>query len=76
MTESQPENAADPNSTKYSARRVELSLVLEFDADQYRGGDGEVNEELMRREALDYAAEAARDGGFDVEISLLDEVNE
>lgn len=66
----------DRADSEYNGRRVELSLVLEFEEEQYRGADGEVNEDLMRREALDYAAEAARDGAFDVEISLIDEANE
>ncbi|EMA54372.1 hypothetical protein [Halococcus salifodinae] len=58
---------------EHGRRRIELSLVLEFGEEQYLGADGEVNEDIMRREALDYAAEAARNGEFDIEISLIDE---
>jgi hypothetical protein len=32
-----------------------------------------VNEDIMWREALDYAADAARNGEFDIEISLSEE---
>lgn len=73
MSDSRSGNANGSTSSESSARRVELSLVLEFEEEQYLGADGEVNEDLLRREALDYAAEAARDGAFDVEISLIDE---
>jgi hypothetical protein len=51
-------------------RRLELSLILEFGAEEYRDDDGEVNEDLMCREALNYAAEAAKHE-FDVEISRV-----
>lgn len=54
-------------------RRLELSLVLEFGPDDYRD-DGEVHEDLMCREALSYAAEAAKHE-FDVEISRVGEDN-
>jgi hypothetical protein len=74
MNESTTGNADDSASSEYSGRRVELSLVLEFTEEQYLGADGEVNEDLMRREALDYAAEV-RKGAFDVEISPIDEVD-
>jgi hypothetical protein len=74
MSEPHPENADDSDNSEYSGRRVELSLVLEFDEGQYRDANGEVNEDLMRREALDYAVEA-RKGMFDVEISPIDEVD-
>jgi hypothetical protein len=75
MTESTTGNADDSTSSEYNGRRVELSLVLEFDNEQYLGADGEVNKDRMRREALDYAAEAAREGAFDMVITLLDEIN-
>lgn len=75
MTDAEPATNNGRDDPKYSARRIELSLVLEFEAEMFRGADGEVNEDLMRREALDYAAEARKDA-FDVEISLIDEVNE
>jgi hypothetical protein len=75
MSESTTGNADNSASSEYSGRRVELSLVLEFTDEQYLDVDGEVNEDRMRREALDYAAEAAREGAFDVAITLLDEVS-
>ncbi|EMA56735.1 hypothetical protein [Halococcus thailandensis] len=66
----------DTSQREHGRRRIELSLVLEFGPEQVLGADGEVNEDIMRREALDYAAEAARNGEFDIEISLIDEVDE
>ena len=63
----------EPSQKEHGRRRTELSLVLEFGPEQYLGADGKVNEDIMRREALDYAAEAARNGEFDVETSLVDE---
>jgi hypothetical protein len=75
MSESTTEGANSSASSEYSGRRIELSLVLEFTDEQYLDVDGEVNEDRMRREALDYAAEAAREGAFDVAITLLDEVS-
>jgi hypothetical protein len=63
----------ESSQREHGRRRIELSLVLEFGEEQYLGADGEVNEDIMRREALDYAAEAARNGEFDIEISLIEE---
>ena len=63
----------DASQREHGRRRIELSLVLEFGPEQYLGADGEVNEDIMRREVLDYAAEAARNGDFNVEVSLVDE---
>ena len=57
-------------------RRLELSLVLDFGPEQYLDANGEIDSDLMRREALDYAADAAQNGEFDVEISLIDEGTE
>lgn len=74
MSESTTGNANSSDNSEYSGRRVELSLVLEFTDEQYLGADGEVNEDLMRREALDYAAEATQ-REFDIEITLIDEVS-
>ena len=75
MSKPHTEDTNDSDNSEYSGRRVELSLVLEFTDEQYLDVDGEVNEDRMRREALDYAAEAAREGAFDVAITLLDEVS-
>jgi hypothetical protein len=63
----------ESSQREHGRRRIELSLVLEFGEEQYLGADGEVNEDIMRREALDYAAEAARNGEFDIEIPLIEE---
>lgn len=57
----------------HQRRRLELSLVLDFGPEQYLDANGEIDSDLMRREALDYAADAAQNGEFDVEISLIDE---
>lgn len=54
-------------------RKLELSLVLDFGAEDYRGADGEVNEDLMCREALNYVAEAAEQDEFEIEISRVSE---
>jgi hypothetical protein len=62
-------NRDDP---EYSARRLNLSLSLEFGPEIFLDANGEVNEDQMLREALDYAAEASR-GEFDTEISLIDD---
>jgi hypothetical protein len=74
MSESTTEGANSSSNSEYSGRRIELSLVLEFTDEQYLDADGEVNEDLMRREALDYAAQATQ-RDFDIEITLIDEVN-
>jgi hypothetical protein len=67
-----PRKEGDQRVGDDSRRRLELSLVLEFGAEDYRDDDGEVNEDLMCREALNYAAEAAKHE-FDVEISRVSE---
>ena len=63
-------------SSRHQRRRLELSLVLDFGPEQYLDANGEIDSDLMRREALDYAADAAQNGEFDVEISLIDEGTE
>lgn len=72
MSDSTTGTAGSSDSSPYGGRRVELSLVLEFADEQYLDADGEVNEDLMCREALDYAAEATR-RDFDIEIALINE---
>ena len=74
MSKPHTEDANSSDNSEYSGRCVELSLVLEFTGEQYIDTDGEVNEDLMRREALDYAAEATQ-REFDIEITLIDEVS-
>lgn len=61
---------------KRRQRRLELSLVLDFGTEQHLGTDDEINEDVMRKKALDYAADAAQEGDFDVEIALIDEATE
>ena len=69
-----PRKEGDQRVGDDARRRLELSLVLEFGAEDYQDDDGEVNEDLMCREALSYAAEAAKHE-FDVEISRVSEDN-
>jgi hypothetical protein len=69
-TETAENNNRD--NPEYSARRLDLSLSLEFGPEMFLDANGEVDEDRMLREALDYAAEASR-GEFDTEISLIDD---
>jgi hypothetical protein len=62
----------DLHNNAHSARRLDLSLSLEFGPEMFLDANGEVNEDRMLREALDYAAEASR-GEFETEISLIDD---
>lgn len=59
-------------STDDDRRRLELSLVLELEPEEYCDADGKVNEDLICREALNYAAEAAK-REFEVKISRVSE---
>lgn len=72
MTSTKTAGNNDGDSPEYSARRLDLSLSLEFGSEMFLDSNGEVNEDLMIREALDYAAEASR-GEFETEISLVDD---
>ena len=57
-------------------RKVELVLDLWMDPDNFRNADGEVDEDLMYREALTYAAEAAEQDEFDVAITRASKESE
>jgi hypothetical protein len=72
MTNTKTAGNSDRDDPEYSARRLDLSLSLEFGPEMFLDANGEVDENLMLREALDYAAEASR-GEFDTEISLIDD---
>ena len=62
-----------PNSDE---RRVELTLDLWMNPDNFRNADGEVDEDLMYREALTYAAEAAEQDEFDVAVTRASKESE
>lgn len=72
MTDTETAENNDRDDPEYSARRLDLSLSLEFGPEIFLDANGEVNEDPMLHEALDYAAEASR-GEFDTEISLIDD---
>jgi hypothetical protein len=72
MTNTKTTGNNDGDGPEHSARRLDLSLSLEFGTEMFLDANGEVNEDRMLREALDYAAEASR-GEFDTEISLIDD---
>jgi hypothetical protein len=72
MTNTKTAGNTDRDGPEHSARRLDLSLSLEFEPEMFLDPDGKVNEDRMLREALDYAAEASR-GEFNTEISLIDD---
>ena len=60
---------SNEGSNHPAERKVEITLDLWMDVDNFRDEDGNVNEDLMYREALNYAAEAAEQDEFDVAIT-------
>ena len=63
----------DGELPEHDERKVELRLELWMNPDNFRDEDGHVDEDLMYREALNYAAEAANQDEFDVAITRASE---
>lgn len=76
MASTSPRSDGNGEPPEDNERKVELTLDLWMNPEDYRDEDGEINEDLMYREALTYAAEAAEQDEFDVAITHTAEESE
>lgn len=56
-------------------RKIELSLVVKYEPDEFLDENGNVDEAQMEQKALEYANEqAAPDGAFNVKTTPIDRI--
>lgn len=73
MATNSPYSAKGSKLASNNERKVEITLDLWMNPDNFEDEDGDVDEDLMYREALNYAAEAAEQDEFDVAITRASE---